>query len=230
MEKIQVIPVIDIRDGKAVEAKGDGGDVYQELRSVICDSSHPLDVANVYAGLGFKEVYVADLDGILDSKPNLDLLRDISLKTGLFVMADIGVWSGDDFIRLGEVKPVIASETFSSLNLLGLPKEFVLNIDTRDGELLSGMHLGLRDFLRIVGSSERIDEILLTDLERLGVFKGPNLGLCGYVLGELSGKTVIYGGGVRGSGDLEALAGVGINKVLVGSALHSGRIFGDPDL
>ena len=97
--------------------------------------------------------------GILNSKPNLDLLRDISLKTGLFVMADIGLWSGDDFIKLEKVKPVIASETFSSLNLLELPDDFVLSIDTRGGELLSGMHLNLRDFLRIIVGGERINEV-----------------------------------------------------------------------
>ena len=61
MVEIQVIPVIDIKDGKAVEAKAGRGDGYQELRSVICESSNPLDVVNVYGGLGFKEVYVADL-------------------------------------------------------------------------------------------------------------------------------------------------------------------------
>ncbi|MEA3254942.1 MAG: HisA/HisF-related TIM barrel protein [Candidatus Altiarchaeota archaeon] len=145
-------------------------------------------------------------------------------------MADIGLWSGDDFIKLEKVRPVIASETFSSLNLLGLPKEFILSIDTRGGELLSGMHLNLRDFLRIIVGSERINEVILLDLDRLGVLKGPNLGLCRYVLRRLSGKTIIYGGGVRDCRDLEALAGIGVNKVLVGSALHSGLIFGDPDL
>ena len=59
------------------------------------------------------------------------------------------------------------------------------------------------------------------------MLKGPNLGLCGYVLRRLSGKTIIYGGGVRDCRDLEALAGIGVNKVLVGSALHSGLIFWD---
>ncbi|MEA3254943.1 MAG: HisA/HisF-related TIM barrel protein [Candidatus Altiarchaeota archaeon] len=65
MAEIQVIPVIDIKDGKAVEAKACRGDEYQELRSVICESSNPLDVVNVYGRLGFKEVYVADLGGYI---------------------------------------------------------------------------------------------------------------------------------------------------------------------
>mgnify|MGYP000005728550 CR=1 FL=1 len=225
MTKIQIVPVIDIKDGRAVEAKAGKRDQYRGLRSNICNSSNPLDVANAYERLGFKEVYVADLDGILNSKPNLDLIRDISIRTGLSIMADIGIWSPDDVITLERVKPIIATETFSSLNMLEFPSDFILSLDTRNGELLCGMHLDLKDFMRIIRDSKKINEIILLDLARVGMLKGPNLRLCEYALRELPGKNIIYGGGIRDGRDLEDLSRVGIKKVLVGSAVHSGSIF-----
>lgn len=225
MTKIQIVPVIDIKDGMAIEAKAGKRDQYSGLRSNICNSSNPLDVANAYERLGFKEVYVADLDGILNSKPNIDLIRDISLRTRLSVMADIGIWSLDDVRTLGRVKPIIATETFSSLNMLEFPTDFILGLDTRNGELLCGMHLDLRDFIRIIRDSKKINEIILLDLARVGMLKGPNLGLCEYVLRELPNKNIFYGGGIRDIRDIEDLSGVGIKKALVGSAIHSGSIF-----
>jgi len=125
-------------------------------------------LSKAYESLGFSEVYISDLDGILDSKPNYELLQRISEETDITVMADIGSWSQEDVLDLPKVKPVIATETFSSLNVLNLPKDFVLSLDTRGGVLQSAMNISLEEFVKIIGDSGKINEVLVVDLDRVG--------------------------------------------------------------
>jgi phosphoribosylformimino-5-aminoimidazole carboxamide ribotide isomerase len=224
---MQIIPIIDIKDGKAIEAVEGRRNRYRELSSRIFDSHDPLSLSRLYSGLGFTDVYIADLDGILDSRPNYGILRDISEQTGLSVMADIGVWSLVDVLNLPRVKPVIATETFTSLNMLELPKDFILSLDMRGDVFLSAMNLPLKDFLRIIRDSKKINDVLIIDFARVGLAKGPNLEVCMEVLKELPDKTLMYGGGVRNMRDIQMLYEVGIKKVLVGYALHSGAILAE---
>lgn len=222
-----IIPVIDIKDGRVVIPKPGSGDEYEEFESVVCRSSDPFDVALAYEKLGFMDVYIADLDGILYSNPNRDLIARIDRSTRLSVMADIGIWSMENILLLENVKPVIATETFSSLNLLEFPRDVILGIDTRKGKLVSEMALDLFGFIEIIKNSNKIKEIILMDLDRVGILKGPNLDLCKRVVEKLPNKRIIYGGGIRDLGDIEALGMMGIHGVLVGSALHTGRLFKD---
>lgn len=224
---MQIIPIIDIKDGKVIEAVEGRRNQYRELSSRICDSDDPFVLSRAYESLGFSEVYIADLDGILYSRPNYEILQRISEQTDVKVMADIGVWSLEDVLNLPKVKPVIATETFSSLNVLQLPNDFVISLDTREGVFQSAMNLPLAEFIRIIKDSAKMREILIIDLARVGASNGPNLELCMKVADYLPGKTLMYGGGVRDMQDIRMLYEIGISKVLVGSALHSGAILKD---
>jgi len=224
MRDIRIVPVLEIKDGKAIEAVKGQMMEYRELRSSIAISSNPLDVAAAYENLGFGEVFILDLDGIVSFRPNYDILTAISLKTNLSVMADIGVWTPEDMLNLDRIKPVISTETFSSLNTLNFPRDFVLSLETKDEELLSAMNLPLKEFIRIIKDSIKIREILLVNRARISTNRGPDIELCRYVGKELPDRLLMYGGGVRNMKDVEALYEAGVQKVLVGSALHSGNL------
>lgn len=222
-----IIPVIDIKDETVVSGKLGKFGEYEPLRSVVCHSSNPFVVAKTYEELGFDEVYIADLDGILDSKPNLEVIEKIVMNTELSVMLDIGIWSKEMIMLMEEVKPVIASETFCSLNLLEFPHDVVLCIDMRDGEIVAETCGELYTFIEIIKDSKRINEIIVLDLSRMGLSQGPNLELCRGIVARLPDKKIIYGGGVRDLLDVYALEQLGVDRVLVGAALHSGSIFKD---
>ncbi len=222
-----MIPTLDILDGKAVSGKLGKTNEYEELKSVVCDSSDPLDVARTYEDLGFTEVYIADLDGIVDSKPNLEVIEEIVSKTRLSAMVDLGIWSNDMILLMKKVKPIIAAEMFCSLNLLEFPHDVILCIDVVDGKLVSEVHGDLFDFLKLICDSTRIKEIILLDLNRFGLSEGPNIELCRSVAESLPEKKIIYGGGIRCLYDIYALRQVGADRVLIGAALHSGVIFKD---
>jgi phosphoribosylformimino-5-aminoimidazole carboxamide ribotide isomerase len=88
---LRVIPVIDILNGVAVHAVRGRRSEYQPLKSILCTSADPLDVASAFKAAGFSELYVADLDAIMGGKPNFSVLKQIADTTGLRLMVDAGV-------------------------------------------------------------------------------------------------------------------------------------------
>ncbi len=222
----RMIPVIDIKDGVAVGAKEGVRDKYMELESVLTDSCDPVEIAKLYKKLGFKSIYVADLDGIMKSAPNIDLLKNIKWKSGLKVMADIGTWSEDEImsIEMAGITPILATETFTSLDLLQFPRKFALSLDIRGSRLLCGMNCDLTGFLKLIEDSPTIEKVIIIDLEKVGMSSGPNIELCRKIIEGLPGKKIYYGGGIRYLIDVAVLLKAGISGVLVGSALHEGRV------
>jgi len=226
INKIEVIPVIDIKDGVAVSAIRGERDKYMPLKSVICSSANPLDVAMVYESMGFKRIYIADLDGILKNKPNLELLEKIAVETNLEVMADIGIASIHDLELLRDtgVEGIVGTETMSSLEFLDeLPDDFILSIDMKDGELLSNLEVSLMDLLNFLRKRTRCGEVILLDLSLVGTYSGVNIDLCRKVTEKLP-CGIVYGGGVKNVVDIHKLCVSGIKGVLVGSGIHCGKI------
>jgi len=224
MQEIQVIPVIDIRNGRII----DSGNIRMARNSVpdteILDARDPFELMQFYEGIGFSEIYVSDLDGIIDEKPNYDFFEKISIHTNLRLMADIGIWSLEDALKLSRIKPVISTGSFTSLNTLEFPGEFIISIDTMDGELLSPMNIPLSEFLSVIKDSRRINEVILMDYAHATIGNGPNIRLIDSVKKTLPDKSIIYGGGVRHIKDIKTVSDEGISKVLVGSALNSGEM------
>lgn len=67
--------------------------------------------------------------------------------------------------------------------------------------------------------------MIVLDLAGVGVDGGvPTLPLCRAIRSEFPDVQVITGGGVRGRGDLQALAAADVDGVLVASALHNGQV------
>jgi len=88
---LKVIPVIDVLNGIAVHAVRGKRKEYQPLQSILCKSVEPLEVARTFRKLGFNELYVADLDAILNCSLNFQTLKNITDETGLKLMVDAGV-------------------------------------------------------------------------------------------------------------------------------------------
>jgi phosphoribosylformimino-5-aminoimidazole carboxamide ribotide isomerase len=61
---VKIIPVIDVLGGRVVHAVRGRRKEYQPLKSTLCASTDPVDVAAALKALGFGELYVADLDAI----------------------------------------------------------------------------------------------------------------------------------------------------------------------
>ena len=232
---MKVIPVIDVLNGVAVHGIRGERERYQPLKSTLCRSADPLDIALTFESLGFSSLYLADLDAILGKSANFNIYRQIMTQTRLDLMVDAGI---ADITKAKKVlatevsKIVIGSETLNSLDFLGQAvKAFgedkvVVSIDLKKGKVLSVSEaiasmdaVSFAQKLRKIG----VNQIIFLDLDRVGTEHGINLALLRSVL-EKTGVEVLVGGGVRSLQELEELRKLGVSGALVATILHNGKL------
>ncbi len=231
---MKVIPVLDILNGTVVHAIGGKRSEYKSVESLICKSAEPLEVARAFKNLGFTELYVADLDAIIDCSIDFQSLKRLSDETGLLLMVDAGVTDLERAERLlesGVSKLVIGTETLQNKRFVVQAierfggKRVVVSLDLKGEKVIakSGFD-GCQEPLCLISEFKALGvlEIIVLDLLRVGTGKGFNIDLLKRAASlDLD---IIVGGGVRGIQDLAELKKLGISGALVGTALHSGKI------
>jgi len=232
---LKIIPVIDVLNGVAVHAVRGRRKEYQPLKSILCTSTDPVDVAAALNALGFGELYVADLDAITGGHPNFSLFKRIADKTGLRLMVDAGITSlktAEEMLGNGVSKVIIGTETLPSASFVAeAVKSFgsekvMVSLDLMDGQVLSKFELGtlvepmalLREF-----QDMGVSQVIVLDLAKVGSEEGVNTQFLKEVVRTIKAK-VFVGGGVRDAEDLVKLEDFGVFGVLVATALHSGKI------
>lgn len=232
-----MIPVIDILGGQVVHAVRGRRKEYQPLRSRLCSSTNPLDVAAAFRKLGFNTLYVADLDAILSEEPNLPILRDIA-ENGLELMVDAGVNSLKKAERLLEnhvSKVIIGTETLPSISFVAEAlsqfgnERVVISIDLMNRQLLSRLNtvapIQPMTFMKELQNTG-VTQVIVLDLARVGSGEGIDMPFINEARRKFHGA-VFVGGGVRDISDLLELKKMGVAGVLVATALHSGAISAD---
>jgi phosphoribosylformimino-5-aminoimidazole carboxamide ribotide isomerase len=229
---LRVIPVLDIKNGLTVWAKMGFRESYKPIRNSLCPFSNPLAAVKKLSSLGFKTVYMADLDAILYGFLNTGLYKTLSSEADL--MVDPGVKSFEEASKVidsGVKKLIVATETLprlevaqSILKVYGCDR-VVLSLDLKNREIISKIpklkNLSpkecLEEFVRL-----GFKEAIVVDLAKVGSYSGPDLEL----IGELKTKHIrlIVGGGVRNLNDLLTLRDMGVEAALVSSALHQSKL------
>jgi phosphoribosylformimino-5-aminoimidazole carboxamide ribotide isomerase len=232
---VKIIPVIDILNGIAVHAVRGRRKKYQPLKSILCVSTDPVDVAAALKALGFGELYVADLDAIAGRHPNLSMFKRIVDKTGLRLMVDAGITSlktAEELLGNGVSKVIIGTETLPSASLVAeAVKSFgtekvMVSLDLMNGQVLSKFELGaLVEPMALLRKFQNmgVSQIIVLDLAKVGSGEGVNTQFLKEVTRNIKAE-VYVGGGVRGVKDLVTLKDLGVFGVLVATALHSGKI------
>jgi phosphoribosylformimino-5-aminoimidazole carboxamide ribotide isomerase len=235
---LKVIPVIDVLNGVAVHAVRGKRKEYQPLKSILCMSADPVEVAKALAGFGFSELYVADLDAIMGGKTNFSFYRQVADETGLELMVDAGVADisrAENMVDNCVSKVVIGTETLQDVNFIREAVEalgkgkVIVSLDIMDGKVLSKLNSAGKlqpiDLLRAV-QKMGVNQVILLDLSRVGSGEGVNMPLLKEALKYLNIK-VFVGGGIRDLRDLVALKDLGVSGVLLATALHTGKISPD---
>lgn len=232
---MKVIPVIDILNGVAVHAVKGKRSEYRPLQSILADSSDPLKVANTFRTLGFDELYIADLDAIIDCSKDFHSLKRIADETGLKLMVDAGVTSIERAKRLlenGAAKLVVGTETLQNMSFVAEAVEafgsdrVIVSLDLKGDKVLVKMGFdGCMDPLCLLEEFAEmgVSQVIILDLSRVGSGEGVNVEFLSKVLCDLA-LSVYVGGGVRDVADLAELKKLGVAGALVASALHSGKI------
>lgn len=232
---MKVIPVIDVLNGKVVHAVRGKRSDYRPLQSVLCKSVDPLEVAKTFKTLGFTELYVADLDAIIECSTNFHALKRIADETRLKMMVDAGVTAMErarSLLESGVSKLVIGTETLQNKSFVAEAVRFfgsnrvIVSLDLKGDKVLARPGFeGSEDPIHLLTEFREmgVSQVIVLDLTRVGSGEGVNVDFLKKVLGNLR-MDVYVGGGVRNMTDLIELKSLGISGVLVATALHSGKI------
>jgi len=225
---MEIIPAIDILNGYVVHAKGGERAKYKRLKSWLTQFSDPFELIYNFKLLGFKKVYLADLDSILKCEMNIELYKRLNQIVPL--MLDIGIRTLDQISVLFDVhiqNIIIATETLPSLkfasDILSIysPEYFAVSIDLKAGKILSPVkeliNLKPEEALKLFKSIGYL-KALVIDLHNVGRFKLMDPLLIRKLVE--TGVDVIIGGGVKDISDILKLDYLGVKGVLVASSLH----------
>jgi phosphoribosylformimino-5-aminoimidazole carboxamide ribotide isomerase len=227
--------VIDILNGKVVHAVRGKRREYQLLRSNLCDSVEPFEVAKAFEALGFSELYIADLDAITGGSVNFRVLKHIAEETGLELMVDAGVADLETARKLlhsGVSKVIIGTETLNTKSFVGEAvtlfgsDRVIVSLDLNDDKVLVKLGFdGCQNPMCLLREFKKMGVlgVIVLDLARVGSGEGVNVGFLKKVL-ENGSLDVYVGGGVRSIKDLVELKNLGVAGALVATALHSGKI------
>jgi phosphoribosylformimino-5-aminoimidazole carboxamide ribotide isomerase len=231
-----ILPVLDLMHGLVVRGVAGRRDEYLPLVSPLAGSAEPLAIARAFrTHFGFEEIYVADLDAILGHQPAGELYESLQAD-GFRLWIDAGLNDADD-AKLDAVSDVhrviVGLETVAGPDALQRllarvgPDRLVFSLDLKGGQPLARAEWGGTDPWAIAerGRTIGMKRLLILDLADVGMGQGVRTeAFCTRLRQTDPQIEIIAGGGVRGIGDVQRLVSLGVDRVLVASALHDGRI------
>lgn len=230
--KIELIPAIDIIDGKCVRlSQGDYGrrKEYNE---------RPLEVAKRLEGAGIRRLHVVDLDGAVSSHiVNYRSLEEIASHTSLIVDFGGGLKTDDDLriafecgasMITGGSIAVKDPETFCRWLQTYGTERIILGADAKDKKVaVSGWKensdLELLPFISDY-VEKGISKVICTDISKDGMLQGPAVELYQEILEQHPTLHLIASGGVGSSDDIRRLQDAGVPAVIFGKAMYEGHI------
>ncbi|MBM3995702.1 MAG: hisA/hisF family protein [Planctomycetes bacterium] len=237
-----ILPVLDVMNGQVVRGIAGRRDEYRPLVSALTGSTKPLDVALAFRKhFGFDECYLADLDAIMHQRPAFDIYRELTA-AGFQLWIDAGLHTSrdDTLVRLMEMRTaaiIIGLESVDGPDELRAivdragAANIVFSLDLKAGKPLStASQWGNDDPWQIAlhALDFGVRRLIVLDLARVGVGEGVGTDELCVRLNQTHPKVqLIAGGGVRGIEDVTHLVQCGVDRVLVASALHDGRILPD---
>ena len=232
---MKIIPVIDILNKKVVHAKGGKRTDYQFLKSPLFNSSNPIDVVVALEKLGFKEIYLADLDSIDKNQTNFEVLEKIRDNSRIELLVDAGVKNKElatCLFNKNVRKVIVGTETLTSISFLKEAvklfgkNRIIVSLDLKGDKMLNNFNLkeihNPFTFLKTI-ESFGVSQIIVLDLMRVGSENGVNTQLIDKIMEKFE-FDVFVGGGIRGLPDLIELKNLGVSGVLLGTALYSNKI------
>jgi phosphoribosylformimino-5-aminoimidazole carboxamide ribotide isomerase len=226
-------------NGQVVRAVAGRRAEYKPIVSDLVQSTEPLTVGRALLQASrAKELYVADLTAIQSELPSgLDVADFVRL-------IDCTVWFDGGFgphtsrpASFPRSSPVIGFETCQNINFLNqclssqTSNVLGFSVDLRNGELVGDWQAwGLESSRDAMGLARKVIDagvrhLFVLDLARVGTGTGCGTDVLLKELGaEFPEVEVIAGGGITDMADVEKLGEIGVEGVLVASALHIGSI------
>ena len=229
---IEIIPAIDIIDGKCVRlSQGD-----YEQKKVY--NENPLEVAKMFEDNGIRRLHLVDLDGAKAHHiVNYRVLEKIATQTSLIIDFGGGLKSESDLeIAFENGAKMITGGSIAVKNPIIFEKwihkfgasKIILGADCKDKKIaVTGwLESTEEDVIPFIQSWRKrgITKVICTDIAKDGMLQGPSTELYQEIKQHLPDIHLIASGGVSDIRDVEALAKAGIHSVIIGKAIYEGKI------
>ena len=224
---MEVIPVIDLKDGAVVHARMGIRSAYAPIETPLSPTSRPTDVARGLLSIfPFKKFYVADLNAIENKDNNNAALKRLSLDfPELVFWVDAGiadVHHAQRWFEAGLGHLVLGSETQRDSDLIRFlcrNNRTILSLDFRGDAFLGPASL-------LNEANIWPTNVIVMTLARVGSASGPDMNWLTTIKSRAANRQVYAAGGVRDANDLAPLAAAGIAGALVATSLHNGKLTG----
>lgn len=229
---IQIIPAIDIIDGKCVRlSKGDYSSkkIYNE---------DPFSVAQKYAEHGIIRLHCVDLDGakakyIINDEAIAAIcsVKELSVDLGGGIQSDVDIEKafslGAKQITAGSIAAKDPLKVEEWLKKYG-PDKIILGADFKYGQIaISGWEestsYDLMGFLEDY-FSRGVKTVISTDISKDGMLEGAAVKTYEMIKERFPGLELIASGGISCMDDIKVLNNLGIDGVIVGKAIYEKKI------
>lgn len=229
---MQIIPAIDIIDGKCVRLTE--GDYNKKTEYAYS----PLDLAKMYQDNGIERLHLVDLDGAKAGRvTNWQVAAAIADQTNLVIDFGGGVKTVEEVRRILDLNIAYVTvgsvaakqpEVFENWIIEFGADRFMLGADVRGEHIMVSGWMEKSD-LKLVPFLKKyadlgIRNVFCTDVSKDGRLEGPSTDLYQRVKTEFPELNLIASGGVSQMDDLYDLEKAGCDGVIIGKAIYENRI------
>jgi len=227
MRALELLPAIDIKNGKSVRLKQadlDSAEQYENPNVVLSD----------FVAKGAKWVHLVDLDAAFQSGSNSELIQELISVSPIKIQLSGGIINENTLQKALSTKADrinIATAALQNIDwvvkaIKSNNQHLTIGLDISDGVLVArGSGAVIGDPFEYIKTLDMAGckRYVVTDNSTDGELSGPNLDLLDKVL-KSTKSLIIASGGISKLSDLKDLREMGMDGVIVGKALYVGAI------
>ncbi|MEE1156038.1 MAG: 1-(5-phosphoribosyl)-5-[(5-phosphoribosylamino)methylideneamino]imidazole-4-carboxamide isomerase [Methanobrevibacter sp.] len=229
-DEMLVLPAVDIKNGKCVQL------VQGQPGSEMVEIENPEKVALHWENEGAKNIHVIDLDGTIDGKTSLEIIKKILKEVSVPIQLGGGIRSLDyarELLDLDIERLIIGTmgienpQTIEELSGEYGSDRIMISLDSKDNKVV------------IKGWQEKVDK---SPVELSNEFKEHGAGSILFTNVDVEGLLggfytdpvielkksvdlpVVYSGGITTIDDIKKLNESGVEGIVIGSALYKNKI------
>lgn len=230
---INVIPAIDILDGKVVRLlKGD-------FNIVTNYSDSPVEVAMQMRTLGFRQLHLIHLDGARDSEKRIDAILSSISQLKMDVQIGGGIRSleaAQHYISLGAKRIIMSTAALEDPEIyhatcseIGKSRAMIsLDLNNEGYVALHGwkqsLNMTLEEAIDYIGS-DWISNLIITDISKDGTLGGVDSSLYRSIHEKYPEIRLFAAGGVSDESSIHSLEQAGVSGAIVGRAFYENDSF-----
>ena len=224
--RLELLPAVDVSGGQAVQ-------LVQGVAGTGGQFGDPWEAARAWQDQGAEWIHLVDLDAAFGRGSNRDLLASIVGRLDIKVEMSGGIRDAESLVtalsngcrRVNLGTAALEDPEWTAAAIAEYGDRVAVGLDVR------GTTLAARGWTREGGNLwetlERLDRegcarYVVTDVNKDGMLKGPNLELLQQVCARTD-RPVVASGGVSTLADIKdirSLVGIGVEGAIIGSALY----------